>query len=116
MEGGRWESVFARLQHTPGIRQWDPKAENWVPIGASIWDPDPRLGSRSSGGSYLEIGGRAPLGRLRLRQEGGAFLMDGDRPGRGVEVPQVATSAALRAGALRVEKLRIYSTIRVEFG
>ena len=59
---------------------------------------------------------RARLGRLRLRQEGGAFLMDGDRPGRGVEVPQVATSAALRAGALRVEKLRIYSTIRVEFG
>jgi hypothetical protein len=33
--------VFARLQHTPGIRQWDPEAENWVPICASIWDPDP---------------------------------------------------------------------------
>src|SRR5215813_5301785 len=36
--------VFARLQPTPGIRQWDPRAENWVPICASIWDPDPRLG------------------------------------------------------------------------
>jgi len=24
--------VFARLQHKPRIRQWDPKAENWVPI------------------------------------------------------------------------------------
>jgi hypothetical protein len=36
--------VFARLQHTPGIRQWDPKAENWVPICASIWDRNPILG------------------------------------------------------------------------
>jgi len=29
--------------------------------------------------------------------------MDGDRPGRGVEAPQVATSAELRAGSRRVE-------------
>jgi hypothetical protein len=36
--------VFARLQPTPGIRQWDPRAENWVPISASIWDQNPRLG------------------------------------------------------------------------
>src|SRR5262249_57666277 len=45
--GGRGRiavGVSARLQHTPGIRQWDPRAENWVPICASIWDPDPRLG------------------------------------------------------------------------
>src|SRR5262252_10264102 len=41
--------VFARLQHTPGIRQWDPKAENWVPICASIWDQNPRLGPGSPG-------------------------------------------------------------------
>jgi hypothetical protein len=36
--------ALARLQHTPGIRQWDPRTENWVAICASIWDPDPRLG------------------------------------------------------------------------
>jgi hypothetical protein len=36
--------VFARLQHTPGIRQWDPRTENWVPICPSIWDQNPRLG------------------------------------------------------------------------
>src|SRR5215475_1963104 len=87
-KGRGWESESFRVFNTRqesgnGTRV----AENWVPIGASIWDPDPRLGSRSSGGSYLEIGGRARLGRLR--------------PGRGVEVPQVATSAALRAGARR---------------
>jgi len=39
--------VFARLQHTPGIRQWDPRAENWVLICASIWDPQSESGSRS---------------------------------------------------------------------
>src|SRR5262245_36615897 len=49
--------VFARLQHAPGIRQWDPRAENWVPICASIWDRYPRLGPASPGGSYLEMGG-----------------------------------------------------------
>jgi hypothetical protein len=48
--------VFARLQHTAGIRQWDLKAENWVPICASIWDQDP-TGSHSARGSYLEMGG-----------------------------------------------------------
>jgi hypothetical protein len=36
--------VFARLQRTPGIRQWDPRTENWVPTCTSIWDQDPRLG------------------------------------------------------------------------
>jgi len=36
--------VFARLQHTAGIRQWNLKAENWVPICASIWDRNSRLG------------------------------------------------------------------------
>src|SRR5262249_58586569 len=36
--------VFARLQHTLEIRQWDPRAENWVPICASMWDQNPRLG------------------------------------------------------------------------
>jgi len=36
--------VFARLQHTPGIRQWDPRAENWVLDPWSIWDQNPRLG------------------------------------------------------------------------
>src|SRR5215471_4660721 len=41
--------VFARLQHTPGIRQWDPRAENWVPICASIWDQNPRLGPAANG-------------------------------------------------------------------
>jgi hypothetical protein len=41
--------VFARLQHTPGIRQWDPRAENWVPICASIWDQNARLGPGSPG-------------------------------------------------------------------
>ena len=41
--------VFARLQHTPGIRQWDPRAENWVPICASMWDQNPRLGPGSPG-------------------------------------------------------------------
>jgi hypothetical protein len=40
--------LFARLQHTPEIRQWDPKAENWVPICASMWDQNPRLGSHCS--------------------------------------------------------------------
>jgi hypothetical protein len=44
--------VFARLQHTPGIRQWDPRTENWVPTCASIWDQNPRPGSRSPGDSY----------------------------------------------------------------
>jgi len=42
-EGADGVGVFAGLQHTPGIRQ-HPKAENWVPICALIWDPDPRLG------------------------------------------------------------------------
>ena len=37
--------VFARLQHTPGIRQWDPRAENWVLTCASIWDQNPETGS-----------------------------------------------------------------------
>jgi hypothetical protein len=41
--------VFARLQHTSGIRQWDPRAENWVPICASMWDQNPRLGPAISG-------------------------------------------------------------------
>src|SRR5215813_12551369 len=49
--------VFARLQHTPGIRQWDPRAENWVPICASIWGPESETGSHSPGGRYLEMGG-----------------------------------------------------------
>jgi len=42
--------VSARLQHTPGIRQWDPRAENWVPICASIWDRKSETGSRSCPG------------------------------------------------------------------
>src|SRR5215467_2442485 len=41
--------VFARLQHTLEIRQWDPRAENWVPICASMWDQNPRLGPGSPG-------------------------------------------------------------------
>src|SRR5262249_8599935 len=41
--------VFMRLQHTLEIRQWDPRAENWVPICASMWDQNPRLGPGSPG-------------------------------------------------------------------
>ena|SRR6516164_9549378 len=48
--------VFARLQHTPGIRQWDPRADNRVPICASIWDQNLRLGPALSANSYLEMG------------------------------------------------------------
>ena len=47
--------VFARLQHTPGIRQWDPRAENWVPICASIWDQNPRLGPAADGSDIKVI-------------------------------------------------------------
>src|SRR5262249_61311029 len=49
--------VSARLQHTPGIRQWDPRTENWVPMCDSIWDPDSETGSHSCGGRYVEMGG-----------------------------------------------------------
>jgi hypothetical protein len=42
--GGVGVGVSARLQHMRRIRQWDPRAENWVPICASTWDPNPRLG------------------------------------------------------------------------
>jgi hypothetical protein len=41
--------VFARLQHTPGIRQWDPRAENWVLICASTWDQNLTLGPARPG-------------------------------------------------------------------
>jgi hypothetical protein len=52
--------VSARLQHMRKIRQWDPRAENWVPICASTWDQDPeKTGSRSPSDSYLEMGGGA---------------------------------------------------------
>src|SRR5262249_44258254 len=47
-EGRMGVGVFARLQHTPGIRQWDPRAENWVPMCVSIWGPGSETGSRSS--------------------------------------------------------------------
>jgi hypothetical protein len=49
--------VSACLQRPPGIRQWDPRAENWVPICASIWDPEPRLGPALPAVAYLEMGG-----------------------------------------------------------
>jgi hypothetical protein len=49
--------VFARLQHTPGIRQWDPESENWVPICVLQYGTRIRDWSRSSGDSYLEMGG-----------------------------------------------------------
>src|SRR5262249_28720554 len=46
VEGGRMGvGVFARLQHTPGIRQWDPRVENWVPICASNMGPESETGS-----------------------------------------------------------------------
>src|SRR5262249_50438315 len=32
--------VSARLQHTPGIRRWDLRTENWVPICASNMGPE----------------------------------------------------------------------------
>jgi len=69
-EGRMAVGVFARLQHTPGIRQWDPEAENWVPIYASIGGPRSETGSRSprrNGGLFL----------LRLRQQRPA-----QRPGK----------------------------------
>src|SRR5262249_54987009 len=46
--------VFARLQHTPGIRQWDPRTENWVPTSASIWDQNPTPASRSPGDYWYQ--------------------------------------------------------------
>ena len=49
--------VFARLQHTPGIRQWDPRAENWVPICVSNMGSESETGSRSLSDCYLEMGG-----------------------------------------------------------
>jgi hypothetical protein len=36
--------IISLLQLGPRIQQWDPRADNWVPICASMWDPDPRLG------------------------------------------------------------------------
>jgi hypothetical protein len=63
--------VSARLQHMRKIRQWDPRAENWVPICASAWDQDPeKTGSRFPSDSYLEMGGvclAARLGRMYSR-------------------------------------------------
>src|SRR5262249_20713663 len=49
--------VFARLQHTPGIRQWDPRAENWVPICASNMGPESETEVPLSLRLLLEMGG-----------------------------------------------------------
>jgi hypothetical protein len=45
--------------------------------------------------------GRARLSGLGLRQEAGALLMDQDRPGRCVEVPQVLPGVAHSADGFR---------------
>jgi hypothetical protein len=41
--------VSARLQHTPGIRQWDPRAENWVLDLCLNMGPESETGSRLAG-------------------------------------------------------------------
>jgi len=56
--------VFARLQHTPGIRQWDPRAELGPDLCLNM-GPGSETGSRSPGGSYLEMEGVC-LGRRVL--------------------------------------------------
>ena len=62
--------VFARLQHTPGIRQWDPRAENWVPICASIWDQNPETGSRSFPAIAIRKWEVSASGRLLINARG----------------------------------------------
>ena len=66
--------VFARLQHTPGIRQWDPRAENWVPICASIWDQNPETGSRSFPAIAIREMGGVWLGRVLINAQIAAGL------------------------------------------
>src|SRR5262249_52067932 len=56
--GGGWESESLRVFNTrQESGNGDPRAENWVPICASIWDQNPRLRSRSPCDSYPEMGG-----------------------------------------------------------
>jgi len=67
--------VSARLQHTPGIRQWDPRTENWVPTCASIWDQNlPLIPSDSR----PEMGG-VWLGRVLINAQIAAGLLRSDR-------------------------------------
>src|SRR5262249_20368655 len=72
--GGRMGvGIFARLQHAPGIRQWDPRAEKLGPDLCFNMGPEYESGSRSPAIAYLEMGGVCALALVFY----GACVADG---------------------------------------
>ena len=60
--------VFPCLQHMPGIRQWDPSAEDWGPDLCLTMGPESEAGVPLSGDSYPEMGG-VWLGRVLINAQ-----------------------------------------------
>src|SRR5215471_4373661 len=106
-EGRMGVGVFARLQRTPGIRQWGPRAENWVPICASIWDQNPETGSRSNPAIAIRKWEVSASGRVLINAQIAASLHGAGRPLRRVGTCPLRQLQETPSGCFRISWPRL---------